>query len=268
MKRVWMVVLIGLGLLQLFGTEIAFAQEKNFYVTLGLKAWLPDWQTSFLNADPSFSGANITSLTSDPEVATIPSVSLKYKNLFVSGGYFLNKEFTFPEFSDRSTYAAPTGTLLDTYKVTAKREETDINLGYFVTPNLALSLGYKNISQEYHTVITTPGFLDLVSDSETKIVGPTVGIIGAAGIGGGLALYGNFSFGLLKAEYEGVSEKDNATYVSSELGVVYKIQDTPLSVSLGYKYQAIDTEPSDPDASELTGVDVTKGFIFGTNLTF
>ena len=67
----------------------------------------------------------------------------------------------------------------------------------------------------------------------------------------------------MKAQFVGESEKDNATYISSELGFTYKAGVALLSA--GYKYQALDTTSRD---SKLIAPDVTKGFIFGLNLVF
>lgn len=237
------------------------AVGKDFYLTIGLKVWGAEWQTPFPS---SLGGVHIITTTSKAQPVLIPSLAMRFKDLVISGGYFTTTKFDFQKFTTVVDFGPPTGFTVDTTTATAKRTESDVNLGYVIYRSIALSVGYKQISQKYHTVDSSPGLQDFVFDSETKYAGPTIGIAASAPIGrGGLGLYDNFSYGQLKAQFTGEEEKDDAMYISSELGFTYKAG--VALMSLGYKYQALDTTTRD---SKQIAPDVTKGFIFGLNLTF
>jgi hypothetical protein len=235
---------------------------KDFYLGIGLKVWEAEWQTPFTSAPGE--GVHITTMTSKAQAVIIPSLSMRFKDVFISAGYFNTTKFDFQKSTAVVNFGPPAGFTLDTTTVSAKRTEQDANIGYFIFRSVALTAGYKQISQKYHTIDSSPGLQDLVLDSETKYTGPTFGLVASAPIGrGGFGLYDNFSYGQLKAQFVGDSQTDNATYISSELGFTYKAGVALLSA--GYKYQALDTTSHD---SKLIAPDVTKGFIFGFNLVF
>jgi len=246
------------------GAQSVFAEEtaaiaagKNLYFSIGVKVWAAEWQSSMQG------GGSITSTTATAEPVLIPALGIKYKDFFLSGSYFNTTKFEFQEFSNIENFGPPTGFAVTTSKVSADRTESDVNAGFYIFRSVALSLGYKQVSQKYHTTYTVPGIVDFTDDSETTIKGPTLGIVASASIGEGLGIYENFSYGQLKATYTGVSESDDARYISSELGFTYRAGIALMS--LGYKYQAIDTQSA---SSKLIGPDVTKGFLFGVNFVF
>jgi hypothetical protein len=234
--------------------------SKNLYLTIGLKLWAAEWQTAFTSAG----GDHIISTTAKAQPVLIPTLAIKYKDVFISGGYFNTTKFDFQKFSEIVNFGPPTGFAVETTTGSAKRTEKDLNIGLSIYRSIAVSLGYKEISQKYHTTFSVPGFNDFTSDSETKYTGPTIGILASAPIGReGLGIYENFSFGQMKAKYTGQSETDDAVYISSELGFTYRAG--VALFSLGYKYQALDTTNKN---TKLVGADVTKGFIFGCNFVF
>src|SRR6266540_5981809 len=248
-RQIGVVALVPVAFVGGAGNVFAQERDKNWSVTLGLKAWQNTWETALLNDDAFDS--NILSLTSPSKFALIPNLTVRYKDFFVAGGYFTKTSYTFPQIR----FA---GSLIDTK---ADRTETDFNLGYFIVPQVALTVGYKTVKQEY--TLSTPGFP--VDRSTTKYGGVTAGILGSAPIGGGFALYGNGSGGPSKAKYSG-GGSDNAWYISSELGLAYAVA-RGATLSLGYKYQVLNT-----NVKTLTGTqvarDVTNGFVFGGNYTF
>src|SRR5581483_654428 len=230
----------------------------NLYLNIGLKTWLASWQTTILSA-PSISGAHVNALTSDPTTVLIPSLSLRYKNVFVSGGYFASTNFKFPTSSELASLSPPSGIVLATQTVSVKRDEMDLNLGYSITSNFAVSIGYKTVRQRYHTTETIEGLPDATADDTTRISGPTIGASGTAPIGGGFNLYGNISYGLITEKTTEMSEKGD--YVSSELGIAYRFHS--LTISGGYKYQIISASTGDniPGFPKQSTLDVTRGAI-------
>jgi hypothetical protein len=244
------------------------ADEKDWNVSVGYKAWMNEWQTSVFSNDITTAGEYVTSLTSDAKLTSIPVLGVRYKDFFVSGSYYMKTRFSFPEIQ---TYEQDITTDPVSYydlktKITAERSEWDTALGYYINKSIALSLGYKSIKQKYTQKMDSVilSYSDEY-ESKTKIEGPTVGLMGNVNVGNGFGLYGNFAYGWLKAEYDGVSEKDDVRYILNEFGVNHKAENLPLVISLGYRYQAMDTTIV---GSSHKSPDVTKGFVFGINLIF
>ena len=71
------------------------------------------------------------SIRSGTELTPILLGSLRYKNLFVSASHFLDTDYDaiFQQSNQRVTVN--------------NRNETDVNIGYYVLPSLSLSVGYK-----------------------------------------------------------------------------------------------------------------------------
>ncbi|MBI4378586.1 MAG: hypothetical protein HY578_05750 [Nitrospinae bacterium] len=238
--------------------------SDGFNVSLGVKGWANQWETSFFFNDSSFAGKNIK-VTTDSKFVAIPVLAVKYGNVFISGSYYAKTNFTFNKFNYRATYST-VGTITETLESSADRSEWDANIGYYIHPSVALSVGYKNITQDYTQTVSSPGitYSQPTTTSTTEIRGPTVGIIANKSIGSGFGLYGNISYGWLKAKYTGVSTEDNSSYTLTDTGFNYMFGSIPLLINLGYRYQAMYTDAS----PGLKAPDITTGFVLGANLVF
>ena len=111
-------------------------------------------------------------MTSKAQAVIIPSLSLRFKDVFISAGLFNTTKFDFQKSTAVINLGPPAGVTVDTTTVSAKRTEQDANIGYFIFRSVALTAGYKQISQKYHTIDSTPGFQDLVPRFGNKIHGP------------------------------------------------------------------------------------------------
>src|SRR6266581_5993682 len=120
-RQIGVVALVPVAFVGGAGNVFAQERDKNWSVTLGLKAWHNSWETALSNNDPSSGEANILSITSPKKLALIPNLAVRYKDFFVSAGYFTKTSYTFPRIADA-------GVLIDTK---ADRTEADFNLGYF-----------------------------------------------------------------------------------------------------------------------------------------
>jgi hypothetical protein len=225
---------------------------ENTSLTLGYKLWLTTWETAI--GGPS--GTNhVTALTKGTDATSVPNLSLKYKNWLISGSYLVTGDFHFPSYQD----VRANGTLGPNVAFTASRTETDLNVGYYVTPNLVATVGYKNVEQKYteydNGVLAGPA-------SKTHYNGVTAGLGGSAGIGHGWSMYGNAAGGLMSATYSPSSgNAQTALYEASEVGFAWHHQG--FGASLGYKFQYLTTHtPGNVSA------DVTRGYMLGMNYTF
>lgn len=239
---------------------------ENTTLILGYKLWANEWHT----VTPSFGGGYDSIATQG--VLHIPSLSLKYKNWLFSGSEAISGKYPFPMYSDRNLAGGQTAE-----NVQASRHETDLNVGYYVIPQLAVTVGYKNVEQHYDVTSTIKGGFNGTSTSKTHYNGVTFGVAGSAPIGHGWALYGSGVGGIMDVTYTPSSvAHDFANYVGSELGFAWKTPDVPLSFTIGYKYQIINTHVNvDNDQvgpgkgiHNQTGVDMTQGWVLGTSYFF
>lgn len=245
----------------------AFAQE-GFHLTLGVKAWANYWETGFPVDDRNNTGTNVIAASNDsPKVAAIPSVSMRWGRFVASVGYFVKTEYEFTAFTDYQNFTCA-GCSATVVRVasTAERKELDANIGWFIHPQVAVTLGYKQVDQIYKTTFTAPGLIFPPSDPDkTKNTAVTLGILGSAPIGGGFALYGNVAAGPAKAEFvDSTSEKLEGYYHSSEFGFAYGFGGA--AITLGYKVQVIDYETKGSLQQRIR--DTTNGFIAGISYTF
>lgn len=259
-------------------TEVT-VKSKNWTFVVGYKAWLNSWQTSQLQIG-SITGSNIVETTSDTQFAHIPSASIKYKDFFISGSYFTETSYNFPKFSYIANYPPPTavppgvGTITETTSMSAKRSEWDAQIGYFISSSpIAVTLGYKNVTQKYTTTLTSPGivYTPPTTESKTEYKGPMIGLSGSYPIAAGFHFYGAVAYGWMDVYFDGnKSSDDSATYSLADLGVLYKHAKLPISLSAGYRIQNIDTKFKARGSGDFenTATDLTKGFVFGLSLIF
>jgi hypothetical protein len=242
--------------------------RKDFSIAIGTKLWFNEWTTWDVGSTNAAGGRVITSHDSDDyEFTPIPVISVKYQELFVSASYFVDTDYNFPTLS-------VFGDRLD-------RNEWDVAVGYYILPPyLALTVGFKEIKQEFDD-----------TNAEFKIDGPTVGFVGAVPMKWGFSLYSSFAYGFLEMEadfFEGNTPGDDdrdSQYWLVETGIAYthNLQNLPVNLLLssatvyaGYRHQHIETD--DVDISSFPGgtggntaddgLDITRGMVIGVNLSF
>jgi hypothetical protein len=277
MRKTWLFSLILLLALSVAAGPARAEEQstplgKDVTLAIGLKFWLNTWQS----ANGSFGsqqGTNVQAYVSDPNVAFIPSISLKIKDFFISTSYLGAPDYTFPTYTDTivlSSGGTSTAYTLQ-HETTAKRTESDTNIGWYVSRNLALTIGYKVVTQEITDKQSGTGLTSQTVISKPTYAGPTIGFIGSVPMGGGFGMYGNLALGKLDMKYEDGSTTYDADYVSTEIGIGYKEKSMPLSFTIGYRFQSIEQKlPTYQIGGSGTPVspDVTKGLTFGLNLIF
>jgi len=240
----------------------------DWSLTLGAKVWNNKWtswdyyQPFSVPAIVDIPGAS-ENFTSGNQSTLLPSVTLRYQDFLLTGSVFSNQEYSFD---------GPTGT-----QFKANREETDVHVGYYVLPTLALTLGHKSIKQEF-----TGGKVFNYS-------GPIFGFVGSAPLTQNYSLYGNFGYGSMTAEFptgltdnSGQSKKD-ADYYLSEIGIAYSFNPSSIissakamTATLGYRSQtlatqgfAVGTDANHPALSRNTELrDNTEGLVLGLSVSF
>ncbi len=245
MKRIWIGLLFvsGLGL-----NTSAFAAEAadELRVTVGIKTWVNTWETW----DATSSAGRLESSTTGNKLAAIPNISLGYGDFYASVGYSTRTNYRFPNYTSDTSL---------NNNLQAKREETDVNVGYWILQGQAggrigVSLGYKEVNQYFKNADFDTPF------DKYKYKGWTVGIIGSAPISNGWNVYGSGAIGPTRLQSKIPSS--SGSYVSTEIGIAYPLADKA-TISLGYKVQIIDVKVFGQRAR-----DSTNGLIAGLNYTF
>lgn len=169
------------------------------------------------------------SVRTGTELTPILLGSVRYRNFFVSASHFLDTDY-----DAKLQQSSVTVSVND-------RNETDINIGYYVLPSLSLSIGYKEM--KYGS--------DL---GAAKYSGPFVGVSGFGSLGSGFGLYGSFAYGAVKIDASAVPDgAKNFSYINYEGGLAYSFDFrerggflNALTITLGYRYQNIESKNAWP----------------------
>jgi hypothetical protein len=253
-----------------------FKLMEDLHLSFGLKIWFNTWE------DSKF-GENLPSphiiKDSSSGVGYIPTFGLRYKDFFLSasGMFATAYKFDAPPSLTSITGARSFG---------ASRQEADINLGYYLHPMLAVSVGYKGIYQTLHVpkqVVGTDPFscgAPQPSQYNFDYNGLTVGLAANVPLGKGgldllpwgLTIYGNAGGGyMFEHAFKCVSLGNHAAYGVGELGLAYKPGELPLVFTVGYKYQLLNTQLNSTFKSffnKNSVDDVTRGPLIGLILVF
>jgi hypothetical protein len=166
-------------------------------------------------------------INSGTELTPILLGSIRYKNFFVSASHFFDTNYSVK-------------TQLTGLSVDLSRNESDVNVGYYVLPSLSVSVGYKELK-----------FGGGLGDA--KYAGPVVGVSGYGSIGSGFGLYGSFAYGdmTFTSTADVPNEAKKHTYLNSEAGLAYSFDFreragflSAITLTLGYRYQNIESKDS------------------------
>lgn len=235
---------------------------KDTFLSTGMKLWFNTWQTNLTGN----SGQDWVALTAGPVIGYIPNIALKHKSFLVAMSYMGAGDYNFPAqtFYDNVNNAAK----LETVNVTGQRQEFDFNLGYYLCPTLAVTVGYKGVTEDFKVNS------DLFGNSENKVYlnGGTLGLVGSAPIGRNFSVYGSGVGGLMEVTYTPASTyADTAEYEASEIGLAWRPGGGNFSTTLGYKFQLMQTSTNpknNPANPALDRNEVTRGFMLGANYIF
>ena len=218
------------------GATQARAQDSALSFTVGARAWYTDWTTfSYYPGVVGTPPAALIQVSAKDKLVVMPQASMRYNHFFASVSAMPSTRFSFNDGTD------------------GRRSEFDVNAGYTVMPSLAVTLGYKKISQSG-------------SSGRYRPAGPIIGASANAPLGSGLSLYGSLGIGRLRTP-AGDDIKFKAGYRLAEVGLAYTLNaDEPRwTLTGGYRIQVL----SSKDAFEgQDGRDTTQGFTFGANATF
>lgn len=219
------------------------AQESDFGVSVGLKAWNTQWTTFGYFPTPPPPGVTAEVLKQVPakdKVVLLPLLSVRYSNFVATLSGYGSTQYHFLD--------GPGDT----------RKEFDVNLGYLVAPGVAATLGYKKVGQRN-------------GPNNYELAGPVAGLSATLPLRGALSAYGLFGLGRLKPT--GASTVDlDADYRLTELGLVYGVafdgMPRALAFTIGYRTQVFSSKNALDAQPGQDGRDLTQGLTLGLIATF
>jgi hypothetical protein len=200
---------------------------RDLFLTIGFDIWPNQWQKTYsaLSAPNPYGGGplivnansvNNIQASSAFNVGFIPTATLTYKNLFLSGSYMATLDYQFgtssqivttPAFRGDGTFVPDIPLGLET-ELEASRQEWDFIMGYFPLEWLGIAIGYKGIVQDYELkqTLTPPingSFTNpeadepTTSNSKIRYNGPILGVLANTRLSDNFALLGNVFGGYL-----------------------------------------------------------------------
>lgn len=246
------------GLVQ---ATVAYAQETGESrpsYTLGLRVWNAAWSagmpTVYTGATPGGQPALTESLDDihgSRRTEAFPSIAVRKDKFVVSASY---AKFSTDFHTPWSSAPGPGGVNVITPRTDhLERKESDLTAGYFVTDNVAVSVGYKYAKEDRTSTLgLSSGRQPLVDNIGRALL---LGASAAFPIKGKLFFTGQIAYGpgRIKTEFADntISDVTNtARYLISEIGVSYGLGTLGLktsyfrgaSIGLAYRTQQVRTK--------------------------
>lgn len=251
------------------------------YLTIGAKVWHADWQSyvpsTYGGVGPTGArvvGDSVNEVEAKAKTEAFPFFSVRHKNVFVS---FSHAHFANDFYVATSPVLLPGGqTLITSRNEHLQRRESDLNLGYFVTPEVALVLGYKDALESRDTVLGAAASTPLARTSAHVLL---FGSAGSFPVAGALRFYTQAAYGpgrlsITFADPALGSFSPAGRYLIGEIGLTYPVcrkadGTSNATVSLGYRTQSVRTDGSAGlfQSGARTLRDVRDGAILSVNVT-
>lgn len=260
-------------------TAQAQSSPSTTQFTIGAKVWHAAW-LSYLPATYSGIGPtgqpaigdSVNAVEGKKETNVLPQLAIRHGKYFVtaSHGRFSS------DFSTRtSPVLLPNGqTLISSRTDHLKRRESDLNVGYSVTPEVGIALGYKDATETRDVSLgVAPQPTPLL---KTRVRGFLVGAVGSFAVVDKLRLYAQAGYGpaRLRAEFydRGATLKTRGRYLIGELGLSYPLFISPhgmaATAAIGYRTQTVKSDSYDNVFQEGRDLrDVRDGVVLSLNLS-
>lgn len=243
------------GLIQCTVACAQEASESRASYTLGLRVWNAAWSagmpTGYAGVTPGGAPAATESLDDihgDRRTEAFPSIAVRKDKFVVSASY---AKFSTDFHAPFSSAPGPGGVNIVTPRTDhLERKESDLTAGYFVTPNVAVSLGYKYAKESRTSTLGLLTGRQPLVDNIARVL--LVGASAAFPIQGNLFFTGQIAYGpgRIKSQFYNNLAPDvtnTGRYLISEIGVSYGlgIRNTYIrgaSIGLGYRTQQVRTK--------------------------
>jgi hypothetical protein len=244
--------------------------------SVGLKVWNASW-SSYLPA--AYGGVNAAgqpvlgqtfdSVEGDRRTNVLPQIGIRHDKFFMSASYGrFNSNFTV---AGSPLPVAPGTSLITSRTDHFTRRESDLAIGYYVTPELVLTLGYKRAVEDRDTRLgVAPQSAPFLENKANALL---LGASGSFPVQGALRLYTTAGYGpaRLKTRFAdptiaGIDA--NGRYLIGEIGFSHPL---PLaggwlrgvSASFGYRTQTVKADSRNSIGNENRDLrDVRDGLVF------
>ncbi|MEY4765137.1 MAG: hypothetical protein RI907_1810 [Pseudomonadota bacterium] len=251
---------------------VGLADEPDPWLfSAGTKLWLNTWDS--WSTHPTGTGVAlgtqryqvVQAMHSGTRLSVIPFASVRKGALFAAAS-----------FMQRTSYALRDAGTPGGFDVNADRQEADVSAGWYVVPNVALTLGYKQLTQTY-------------GSDRFRWAGPLMGVNTSAAVAPGWALYATAGLGAMQAQFPQTQSDAQgkhsfrAGYRLGEFGIAHGMAlDNPwvrsLAFTAGYRVQTVTTTgyglaQTAPDGSSTLNtrgslVDTTQGLALSLSAAF
>lgn len=249
--------------------------------TIGAKIWHAKW-LSYIpasyggispNGRPAV-GDTVNAVEAEAQTDVLPLLALRHGKFFASASY---GRFSTDFNVLTSPLIVPGGQTLITSRTDHfKRRESDLNLGYSVTPEVGVVLGYKDATETRETTIGgAPQRTPLLT---SKVKGVLVGAVGNFAVYDRLRFYVQAGYGPARFELRFAdpalgTTKANGRYLIGELGLSYPVFSTMMGLggataAIGYRTQTVKTNSKAGVFQEERNLrDVRDGLVVSLNLS-
>jgi len=230
---------------------LGILEGSNVNVLFGYSAWLNQWQLSLYPRD-GYSQYR-TALTSDPELVSMLSLTLKTGKFSLSGSFIPKQTFQFsdvkipyPWKNEGSEIFSADMVYMD---VLAERREWSLTANYEIIRSeggggLSIGGGIKKVEFEYEFNYIDSTYSDYTYAVRENVTmsGPSLNIGGSVPLlydsYGVLGLYGSFAYGAFKTKDNNTESNSYTPYYLAEIGLSYSL---PLKEKTGFLYSATTT---------------------------
>jgi hypothetical protein len=248
-------------------------------VSLGLKLWNASW-LSYLPASYLAAGPNgqivaadvINSVEGGRRTSALPQLAVRYGKLFASASY---GRFTSDFAVLNSPVATPAGTQVTSRTDHFVRRESDLTLGYFVLPEVAVTAGYKYAIESRD--VRSPASAPSQPLLENRARGALLGLVGNFQVTGALSAYVQAGYGPARirtrtVDNGGYQIDAHGSYLISEIGLSYPLVINQYGMraaaaAIGYRSQTVKTESTGVIYHENRRLrDVRDGLVLSLNV--
>jgi hypothetical protein len=243
---------LALGLLASPASQAQEAPPATQF-SVGVKIWSASWM-SYLPATYVGVGANnqplvadvVNSVEGSRRTSALPLLAVRYGNYLASASYGrFSSDFSILN----SPVATAGGTVVSSRSDHFVRNESDLTLGYFVLPGVALTAGYKYATESRDTRLGTATQAAPLLESRVRSL--LVGVVGSFPVHDALSAYVQAGYGPARVHTRtadnSIAIDVNGRYLIGEIGLSYpflidKAGLRAATAAIGYRTQTMKTD--------------------------
>ncbi|WP_342113430.1 hypothetical protein [Pseudoduganella sp. OTU4001] len=254
------------------------ASDSSPQFSVGLKAWNATWGTAlptlYTVATPAGTihvSESLDSAEGSSKTSAYPSFAVKKDRFLVSASF---ARFSNDFLSPNTSVIAPNGMNVSTSRSDhIKRRESDFTAGYYVMPNIVVSLGYKHATEDRTSTLSLGG--GTVPLLKNRARGLLLGAAANFSIMDRLSLSNQIAYGPARikvslADQSFPDDTVSARYMIYEIGLNYALPTgigRGTAIGLGYRSQLVRTDSAGP--ANMNGRryrDAREGFLLSMTI--